>query len=432
MHISLDQAIGRQPRLSTLGDKLLQIAGGASAAYSLRRLTDNAGDAAQIRRTSDNVEVNVGFDGSGVVSTTSPITNVTEETTGSSQGSTTAATLGGFLTEDVDITSRLIVPSDIGTQFVVTSSTDASNYTASIDNDSGADIFPEIRSGLFGQGRYRLRGTLTASSLVGDIKVQTNGGVSSGTQSVSITSGTNNLDFQFDITGDGSTTSAGSTKLFFFIANGASATLQVSNLTWEVTAPDAAVVTWYDQSGNGNDATQNVAESQPQIADAGSLIDSGKSLLGEQSLDQHLDLGSSLTVTNDFSIFYKSDPTGRSVVIGSSTGNTPRLENFSGIKIRFQTSTQYDFAVSGGFDNTVVSLVRDSSNSATLNIDGTLQDTKTVDSASSYTFGQLFAFGSNTNQLNGTFSEIIIYDSDLGSTTRSAVEDNMKSYYGIS
>jgi len=402
----------------------------AEAAYSFRKIRSTyTGHAVRIRRSSDNVEVNVSFDTNDEVSTSSPIENTAEE--GGESGSTTATTLGGFLTEDVDITSRLIVPSDIGTQFVVTSSTDASNYTASINNDSGAAIFPEIRSGLFGQGRYRLRGTLTASSLVGDIKVQTNGGVSSGTQSVAITSGTNNLDFQFDITGDGSTTSAGSTKLFFFIANGASATLQVSNLTWEVTAPDAAVHTWYDQSGNSNNATQGTAAAQPLFAESGSLIDSGKSLSGEASLDHHLDFGSSITVTGDFSIFYKSDPNARSAVIGPSTGTTPRLEHSATNTIRFATGTNYDFAVTGtSFNNAVISLIRDTSDSATLNQNGTLKDTKTVDSHSSFTFGQLFAFGSNANQLDGKFSEIIIYNFDQ-SNNRFKIESNMNNHYEV-
>jgi hypothetical protein len=35
---------------------------------------------------------------------------------------------------------------------------------------------------------------------------------------------------------------------------------------------DGFVETWYDQSGNGNDATQSVAGSQPKIVDAGSLV----------------------------------------------------------------------------------------------------------------------------------------------------------------
>jgi hypothetical protein len=35
---------------------------------------------------------------------------------------------------------------------------------------------------------------------------------------------------------------------------------------------DGFVETWYDQSGNGNDATQSVAASQPKIVDGGVLV----------------------------------------------------------------------------------------------------------------------------------------------------------------
>jgi len=38
---------------------------------------------------------------------------------------------------------------------------------------------------------------------------------------------------------------------------------------------DGFVETWYDQSGNGNDAVQSVAASQPKIVDGGSLVAGG-------------------------------------------------------------------------------------------------------------------------------------------------------------
>jgi hypothetical protein len=72
---------------------------GAAAAYSLRKLSSSySGPALQIRRASDNVEVDVSFDSSGVVSLDSPVTNVTEETTGSNTSLVTSATnLGQFV-----------------------------------------------------------------------------------------------------------------------------------------------------------------------------------------------------------------------------------------------------------------------------------------------------------------------------------------------
>ena len=159
MHISLDAALQRQPLLSTVGDKLLPTFPGAAAAYSLRALNGDAndvvrvrrsgdadgttnerdftaegvaleledwvngkledtlpadvdtaaaayslrkvrnaysGNAVQIRRASDNVEVNVAFDSNGEVSNSSAISNVDESP---DAGDTTATTLGEFLTE---------------------------------------------------------------------------------------------------------------------------------------------------------------------------------------------------------------------------------------------------------------------------------------------------------------------------------------------
>ena len=82
---------------SLLLDK--SFAAGPAAAYSLRRVSSSySGPAVQIRRASDNVEVNVNFDSDGVVSLNSTISNVTEETTGSSTSLTTSAkTLGQFV-----------------------------------------------------------------------------------------------------------------------------------------------------------------------------------------------------------------------------------------------------------------------------------------------------------------------------------------------
>ena len=80
---------------------LLDAYTGAAAAYSLRKLkSDYTGKVLQVRRASDHVEVDVGFDSNGLLSLDSPVTNVTEESTGITQGSSTnAAKLGEFCGE---------------------------------------------------------------------------------------------------------------------------------------------------------------------------------------------------------------------------------------------------------------------------------------------------------------------------------------------
>ena len=56
MHISLDSALGRQRRLNSVGENVLQIAPDAAAAYSLRSLTGGDPKVVRVRRASDNGE----------------------------------------------------------------------------------------------------------------------------------------------------------------------------------------------------------------------------------------------------------------------------------------------------------------------------------------------------------------------------------------
>ena len=50
MHVSLDSALGRQRRLNSVGESVLQIAPNAAAAYSLRSLTGGDPKVVRVRR----------------------------------------------------------------------------------------------------------------------------------------------------------------------------------------------------------------------------------------------------------------------------------------------------------------------------------------------------------------------------------------------
>jgi hypothetical protein len=59
--------------------------------------------------------------------------------------------------------------------------------------------------------------------------------------------------------------------------------------TWVGAGNDGFVTTWYDQSGNGNDATQATASSQPKIVDTGALVtENGKAALDFDGVDDGL------------------------------------------------------------------------------------------------------------------------------------------------
>ena len=56
MFLSLKGSVGRNPMINRVGQKLLQLFGGASAAYSLRNLASNIASVVRVRRGSDNSE----------------------------------------------------------------------------------------------------------------------------------------------------------------------------------------------------------------------------------------------------------------------------------------------------------------------------------------------------------------------------------------
>jgi len=67
---------------------------------------------------------------------------------------------------------------------------------------------------------------------------------------------------------------------------------------------DAYVTTWYDQSGNGNDATQTTAANQPQIVSSGSVIlENGKAAVQFDGTNDNLPNGVGTALPSDVSAF---------------------------------------------------------------------------------------------------------------------------------
>jgi len=105
--------------------------------------------------------------------------------------------------------------------------------------------------------------------------------------------------------------------------------LNTTALTTFVGAGNGFVVTWYDQSGNANNATMTTQANQPQIVSSGSVIlTNGKPSVNFDGTNDSLNLSSSLTFANTGSLIS---------FVGKRAAAGDRLYSLSG--------SQYNFAL---------------------------------------------------------------------------------------
>ena len=199
------------------------------------------------------------------------------------------------------------------------------------------------------------------------------------------------------------------------------------------------VETWYDQSGNGNDATQSVAGNQPKIVNAGVLVSGGIEFDG---VDDGLYVsGQVLTSSSFYATSVMQHATGTSTSSGQNIFGQYQI----GVSGRFQlsanVSNEYSFfanatnSISGfgtgaiGTSQTIISVNGDGSN-AEIWRDGT---SKAIDTYSGFTPAALdFTIGiaSGASAFNGKITEIIVYPSDQ-SANHAAIEANINNQYDI-
>jgi len=220
-------------------------------------------------------------------------------------------------------------------------------------------------------------------------------------------------------------------------------------------AGDGFVTTWYDQSGNGNDATQTTASEQPQIVSSGSVIlENGKpTIQWDASNNNFIEAAdsSSLDLTTAFSLFitynltsYDPSSTFPAVVSkGQSTGTNGAY----GFRRRDKSSESYAFF---GFDSSAnrldyrtgsvtpptgqilntltstlptVSLYEDGSQ---INWSSSVSITSFRNTSDTLQLGN----GNSERAFNGNIQEVILYPSDQ-SSNRPKIEANINNYYSI-
>ena len=206
--------------------------------------------------------------------------------------------------------------------------------------------------------------------------------------------------------------------------------LDVDTLNTFCSGANGFITTWYDQSGNGNNATNTTASSQPKIYDSvtGVSLENGKPSINFSVVNQTYltsDFGTVYTQPNTiFTVFNKFNSSGF-VYDGISIG----IRNAQFSTRLFVGSNLDDALLLTDFNKQIVlSALYNTTNSfayvnSNLNASGNVGS----ESMSGITIGNRLDF---TAAYSGTMQEMIIYTTNETSN-RTGIETNINNFYSI-
>jgi len=208
---------------------------------------------------------------------------------------------------------------------------------------------------------------------------------------------------------------------------------------------DGLVTTWYDQSGNGNDATQTTAASQPRIVDAGVLVmENGKAALEFVSSSTFLVATQAVDkpALAYIAVFNQHNQSGLQKLIGCFEKNSSEWAALYADSGRIEPAIDNNgnkYTVLGDLLNTDTDYLAFMSYNAANGdlfsaIDGEIHAQRKIDSYDMIEGIEPESIGANSI-LNreffiGTIKEIIFYPTDQ-SANREAIEANINAHYGI-
>ena len=197
---------------------------------------------------------------------------------------------------------------------------------------------------------------------------------------------------------------------------------------------DGFVETWYDQSGEGNDAVQTVIGSQPKIVDAGVLVDGGMKFDGVNDfLETDLvppNIATMIGVANfdraDWSgmVLGARDNTNQRSYVGQTNTGLSRI----GVADSFLGGPELvagdDYLLFGIHDAPLRFL------SANGSVVSDSLGSNPNNTTYGYHIGSLNSAGTNGSRMDGKIQEVIIYPSNQ-SANRTAIETNINNHYNI-
>ena len=208
--------------------------------------------------------------------------------------------------------------------------------------------------------------------------------------------------------------------------------LDTSALAAHCGSSDGFVKTWFDQSGNGNDATQTSTGSQPKIYDSSTGVETenGKPAIFKQNQAALLTFDSALVNGSDFLYTIVHGPFSAFGKISNGVFFGPRNTN--------NYRHDYDSAVVNNFNNTsldpisnqvLVSSQRVSTTSGSLFTNGTITTGGVLTAGSNVSTTQTTIFSTDHN-ITAKIQEYVFYNSDQ-SSNRTNIESNINSFYSI-
>ena len=460
MHVSLDSALGRQRRLNSVGESVLQIAPSAAAAYSLRSLTGGDPRSVRVRRSAlsgseNEIDFTVSEVSSGALTSfvTEPVSTLINSAYYFSPDSHSHVDFDSDITlaDGETMSLKYFFEGVTGTDMLFDSGGASANSMLITTS-----IAPRVRinseSVDFGVGCKLLINqldTLTIARSGNDITITTG----TGAVTKSFTSGA----FKFNrLGGNASQTfqgvlynlQIGSRHNYTGLGGAATAwndTVGSNNgtpdnlVSFTGQTVDGFVETWYDQSGNSNDAVQATAGSQPKIVSAGALNTSGG--LEFDGSDDFFSLTSNISFENKAGCVFSAQDgqdSSNDFTLGFSGSN--RGVGFRNIQTRwFYTSNAIDIDNSSGTSGLTLFTALHDGTTNDPNVTAFVNSSLIVDGSPDPNQGEANV-STVANQigarralsfLEGTVKEIVIYDTDQ-TNNRAALETEIISHYGIS
>lgn len=210
--------------------------------------------------------------------------------------------------------------------------------------------------------------------------------------------------------------------------------LDTASLLTHCGGGDGFVTTWYDQSGNGNDATQGTALNQPQIVSSGSVIlENAKPALQFDGSNDFFNLTSSISTNVNymsFQVLNRNSTSSNSITMaGINIGASYLAWNFNDNNVYLRNSIGYITTSLNSINQTLFTSLNIHSGNMTIYQDGT-----SLISASPTPIpgtGSMDAIGRRSSDYGiGTTQELIFYNSDQ-SSNRTGIETNINNFYSI-